>query len=269
MPAPSAPAALGVERFFELSLVALVASGFLAVAGSGYLDAPTLALTAAALVVRGLAALGWLRFRVPDRLSAALTIAYIGFFPIDYYFVSHSFVTAVVHLVFFLAFLKLLTAHTNRDYLFLAIVSFLELLAAAIVSASLNFFIFLATYLMAGACAFTSAEIRRSMQIRRNVARTPIRRLQPRLALLTGMVAVGILVLTSGLFFLLPRTADAAFRHLVSDRYFLPGFSNYVTLGQIGKVKADSRAVMHVAGGLSLTRHIFVAAMLEIAVRCA
>jgi transglutaminase-like putative cysteine protease len=235
-----------VERFFELSMVALVASGFLAVAGSGHLDVPTLALTSAALVLRGLSALGVIRFRVPDRVSTVLTLAYIGFFPLDYLFLSQSFLNAVVHLVFFLAFLKLLTAQTNRDYFFLAVISFLELLAASIVSANLNFFLFLAAYLLASACAFTSAEIRRSIQMRQSVARSPVRNFQPRLALFTGAVAGGILLLTSGLFFLLPRTANAAFRHLVSERYFLPGFSNHVTLGQIGQVKADSRAVMHV-----------------------
>ena len=38
-----ANAAVSVERFFELSILGLVASGFLAVAGSGYLDTATLA----------------------------------------------------------------------------------------------------------------------------------------------------------------------------------------------------------------------------------
>ena len=31
-----------VDKFFELSLLGLLASGFLAVAGSGYLDLPTM-----------------------------------------------------------------------------------------------------------------------------------------------------------------------------------------------------------------------------------
>ena len=239
-------AALSVERFFELSLIALVASGFLAVAGSGHLDLPTLAATSAALALRGLSALGLIRFTVPERVATALTLAYIGFFPIDYFFFSESFLNSVVHLVFFLAFLKLLTARTSRDYFFLAVISFLELLAAAIVSANLNFFLCLAAYLLASACALTSGEIRRSILARPGVARSAVRYFQPRLALLTGAVACGILLLTSGLFFLLPRTADAAFRSLLSERYFLPGFSNSVTLGQIGQVKADSRAVMHV-----------------------
>ena len=38
-------------------------------------------------------------------------------------------------------------------------------------------------------------------------------------------VSLAILVITSGLFFFLPRTARAAFQHLVSHRYRLTGFS--------------------------------------------
>ena len=38
MPRQDAGAAVSVERFFQFSLLGLVASGYLAVAGSGYLD---------------------------------------------------------------------------------------------------------------------------------------------------------------------------------------------------------------------------------------
>ena len=94
--------------------------------------------------------------------------------------------------------------------------------------------------------AFTSAEIRRSMQKRLTVARSGLRRFHPRLAALTAVITIGILALTGGLFFMLPRTADAALRRLVARRFYLPGFSNQVTLGEIGEIKATSRPVMHV-----------------------
>ena len=59
-------------------------------------------------------------------------------------------------------------------------------------------------------------------------------------------VSFGILVITAGLFFFLPRTARAAFQHLVSHRYHLAGFSNHVTLGEIGEIKQENTPVMHV-----------------------
>ena len=71
-------------------------------------------------------------------------------------------------------------------------------------------------------------------------------RFAPRLAILTPLVAAGILVLTAGLFVMLPRTANAAFRHVIPARYHLTGFGSEVLLGQIGEIQKDSRAVMHV-----------------------
>ncbi len=45
------------DRFFEFALLGLLASGFLAVVGSGFLDTPTTVITAAALIVRALISL--------------------------------------------------------------------------------------------------------------------------------------------------------------------------------------------------------------------
>jgi transglutaminase-like putative cysteine protease len=241
-----ANAAAAVERFFQFALWGLVVSGYLAVAGSGYLDAPTVLLTGAGLLVRALLISGALRFGISPKLVVALTLAYVGFFPLDYFFLSRAFIQSTVHLVFFLAVIQILTSRTNRDYFFMATIAFLELLAAAILSTNSNFFLFLALYLLFAMAAFTSAEIRRSMQKRLTVARSGLRSFHPRLAALTAVITLGILSLTAGLFFMLPRTANAALRRLVSSRFYLPGFSNQVTLGEIGELKATTRPVMHV-----------------------
>src|SRR5580658_4792068 len=242
---PANPAA-AVERFFQFALWGLVASGYLAVAGSGYLDAPTVILTGAGLLARALLISGALRFDISPKLAVALTLVYVGFFPLDYFLLSRAFIQSTVHLVFFLAVIQILTARTNRDYFFMAMIAFLELLAAAILSSNSRFFLFLTLYLLFAMAAFTSAEIRRSMQKRLTVARSGLRRFHPRLAALAAVVTAGILGLTAGLFFMLPRTADAALRRLASRRFYLPGFSNQITLGEIGEIKATSRPVMHV-----------------------
>src|SRR5215472_3864332 len=237
---------LSVERFFQLSLLGLVASGYCAVAGSGYLDAPTVILTGLGLFLRALLVTGAVRFEISDRLVTFVTLAYICFYPVDYYFLSRGFLSATIHLVFYLAVTKILTARTNRDYLYTAAIAFLEILAAAILSASLNFLLFLGMYLLCAIAAFTSAEIRRAMQKPHQIARAGLRRFHPRLAVLATFVTVGILMLTGGLFFLLPRSANATLSRVMSHRIHVPGFSNEVTLGQIGEVKRDSTAVMHV-----------------------
>src|SRR3954471_24833218 len=108
-PRPASPA-VPVERFFQFSLLGLVTSGYLAVAGSGYLDAPTVLLTAAGLILRGLIICGLLELDVSERTAPFATIGYAGFYLLDYFLLSRSFLSATVHLVFFLAVLKILTA---------------------------------------------------------------------------------------------------------------------------------------------------------------
>ncbi len=241
-----ANAAAAVERFFQFSLWGLVVTGYLAVTGSEYLDTPTVILTGAGLLVRALLISGAIRFDLSPRLVVVLTLAYCGFFPLDYFFLSRTFIQSTVHLVFFLAVIQILTSRTNRDYFFMGMIAFLELLAAAILTTNSNFFLFLALYLFFAMAAFTSSEIRRSMQKRQTIARSGLRRFHTRLAVLTSIITLGILGLTAGLFFMLPRTADAALRRLVTKRFYMPGFSNEVTLGEIGEIKNTSRPVMHV-----------------------
>jgi len=254
-PPPNGAAAAPVDRYFELSVLGLVLSGYLAVLGSGYLDPPTAILTALGLFLRALMVTGVLRFRIPALATNVITLAYVAFYPVDYLLISRDFLAATIHLVFFLAVVKVVTAHATRDYVFLGVVGFLEILAASVLSASLTFFIFLVLFLAFAVATFASSEIRRSIRKPHNLARGGVRRLQWRLAALTVSMSLGILVLTAGLFFLLPRTAQAAFRHLVPQRFHLPGFSNEMNLGEIGEIQKLQTAVMHVR--ITAGRHTY------------
>jgi transglutaminase-like putative cysteine protease len=244
--------AVSVERFFQASLLGLVTSGYLAVAGSGYLDLATIVLTAAGLALRALVIFGVVQLEISERAATIGTIAYSGFYIADYLLLSRDFLQATVHLVFFLAVAKVLTARTSRDHLYTAVIAFLELLAAAILSANFNFLLFLSLYLVFAMAALMSGEIRRSIQrsaagaLAGATARSGLRRFHPRLAALSLFVSLGILGITTGLFFVLPRTADAAFARFSSHRLHLPGFATQVTLGEIGEIKSTSRAVMHI-----------------------
>jgi hypothetical protein len=167
---PSIPPRI-INRFFEFSLLGMLAAGYFAVAGSGYLDWPTSALTLLALSLRGLMLAGVVDFQVSGRLASRLALLYIAFYPVDFFYVSASFLKATVHLVFFVAILKILTAKSNRDYSYVKMIAVLELMAAAILSTSLNFFGFLALFLLFAIATFSSGEVRRSAPRRRAVAR--------------------------------------------------------------------------------------------------
>jgi protein-glutamine gamma-glutamyltransferase len=239
---------LPVERFFQFSLLGLVASGYLAVAGSAYLDVPTVVLTGCGILLRALELAGLVKLNLTGRAATIAAIGYGAFFPIDYFFLSRDFLSSTVHLVFFLAVVKILTARTNRDNLYIAVIAFLELLAAAILSINLNFFLCLALFLMFAIAALTSGEIRRSMHYRAtSTARAGLKSFHSRLAMLSVWIGLGILTLTAGMFFLLPRTADAALSQLIFHRIRVPGYSDHVTLGDFGEFKNSSRPVMHIA----------------------
>ncbi len=91
-----APVPRVVDRFFDFSLLGMLAAGYFAVVGSGYLDWPTATLTLLGLCLRGLMVAGVVEFEFSNRLVAAITLAYILFYPVDYFFVSASFVSAYV-----------------------------------------------------------------------------------------------------------------------------------------------------------------------------
>ncbi len=240
----AAPAS--VERLFQYSLLGMVTCGYLAVAGSGYLDPPTIALTACALALRFVSTLGLVRLSLSQTVVNVATLCYVAFYPLDYLFVSREFTAATVHLVFFLAIVKIVTARTDRDYMYVKIIAFLELLAASVLNGFLNFFVFLALYVVFAVATFASAEVRRAANGPVRVVRSGLRRMPIRLSLMTLFITGGILSMTLGLFFFLPRTARVAFRHLIPERYHLPGFSGEILLGQLGEIKQQSTPVMHV-----------------------
>ena len=234
-----------IERFFQFSLLGLVACAFCALADTGRLDPPSLAFLLAGLCWRGLMTLGLARLRIPQRLITLLATAYIVFYPIDFYFISHDFFAATAHGVCFLGVARVLSARSNRDYLYTGSLAFVALMGAAALSTQLRFLGWLAGAVICGLAALTSAEIRRGFQ--RSELAVPVAgaRTGWRLALLVGGAACGILVLTAGLFLIVPRTARAA-AMLFPNGPRLTGFTNSIDLGGFGPIAKDDRPVLHI-----------------------
>ena len=226
---------LPVERFFEYALLCMLASGYLALVGSGYFARLPVAATGAALAVRALMVSGLLRLRIPSRAVSAATLVYLAFYAADYFYLSRSFLQSTVHLIFFLAIVKILTASTDRDYFYVKIIAWIELLAASLYSENSAFLFYLGLFLLASIAVFLSDEIRRSSRCVPAGA-LPVRFPTGRLAAFSFVLSVGILVLATGLFFLLPRTARAAMRRFSPDHYRLTGFTSEVDLGAIGEI---------------------------------
>ncbi|MCS7315562.1 MAG: DUF3488 and transglutaminase-like domain-containing protein, partial [Bryobacteraceae bacterium] len=238
-------AAEAADRLFRFAVLGLSASGYLAVAGSGRLELPVAALAGLALLAAGLESAGLLRKRL-DRLWAGILAACCALlYPLDWFFLSRDFLTATIHFLVLLAAIQTLAARTGRDHAFLVTLAFLELLVAAAVSVQANFFLFLILFLLSGVLALTSAEIRRSLKAAPAPVNRPAR-FEWKLFVFSAWLTAAILLLTAALFFVLPRTAQAAFRRLAPGRFQLPGFADQVRLGELGEVVEDHRPVLRV-----------------------
>ncbi len=247
---PHMGAGESVERFFQFSLLGLLMSAYLALAGSTWLDRaaldrPTLVLICAGLLWRAAILAGTVG-QVPPAFVAVATYGYVAFFPVDYFFLSRGMFAATVHGVCFLATLKILTARTNRDYAWIGVISFIELIWASMLSAHSSLILYLALYVMFAVATFTSAEVRRGFERNRtHVAPAWRARMNWRLALVAATATGGILVITAALFLMVPRTARMAAMFFPNGPR-LTGFANEVDLGGFGKISRDDRPVLHV-----------------------
>ncbi|MBI4462828.1 MAG: DUF3488 domain-containing protein, partial [Acidobacteria bacterium] len=250
MGTPTRAESLVVNRYFEVSLFLLLTTGFLTLASTGRLELFSLLVAGTALVVK---ALRYRRHRGPElspRMVTWLTWFYFGFYFIDYLFLSRSFLGATIHLILFLAVVKLFSARSNRDYLWLALIAFLQMLAAAILTVDTSFLVFFLVFLLLSISTFVSFEIKRGAETQRAAAvpaGSPLaRRLQQSLLLTSTLVSMGILGLAALIFFVLPRATTGFFSAYGFQPQLLTGFSNDVTLGEIGEIKRNRAVIMRV-----------------------
>ena len=233
-----------LARFQQASLLAMLASGYLAVAFSGELDAAGLIVGAVALVARLLHLSGLVRVSVAARWVNAAAVLYLPFFFADYLYLSRDLTRAIVHMVIFVAAAKLLTASTSRDSILLGVIAFLEILAASVLSTNLTFLLLLVPFLAASLAALASSEIHRSMR-GREVVQAGTLAIGRRLGLLTALSGTAILLLTVALFFVLPRTARSALERLMPASQRVSGFAPEVELGRFGAIVSSRRPVLH------------------------
>lgn len=256
---PSLPA---VQRYFESSLFLMVATGILAIVLTGKLDLFTTIAAPIALAYKGIRV--W-RGRDPElspRAATWLVLAYFLFFPIDMWGLSrsaaaaapnpmlYSALLATIHLLLFAVIVRMLSARSSRDHGFLAVLAFTCMLASAILTVEVSFFVLLAIFLVLAVSTFVALEIRRSSD---GAVSPPIERgtplaqqLEKALGAVSGFVAVGTLIIGTLIFFLIPRFTAGYMSAINIQRTAMTGFSDNVALGEIGKIQKDSTVVMRI-----------------------
>src|SRR6476660_3113129 len=174
------------------------------------------------------------KWQLPERVGLGIVLLSIPLFYVDWQYqkntgepVERLGVNALAHLIVFLSAVKLLQVKKDRDWVFLYLISFFEVLLAAGLSFSPTFLGTLSLYLLTGLTAVTAFEIQKA---RRAVTRTETRLLVPpdsrvfkktkrrgwrnseaaRLPFVALTLLVLIFVLALPLFLIAPRAGSAA-----------------------------------------------------------
>lgn len=241
---------IAIDRFFDISLYLLIATGFGTLTSTGRLDPPSVLVGWIAIGVRGYLLLRNRNVVIPERWTSYLTIFYALFYAADYLLLSGSFVTATVHLVLFIMVVKIFSVQRERDHVYLAVLSFLEVLAAAILTVDTMFLGAFCLFTVLAVATFISMEMRRSAAAAEPLPAPPVPRPERKFARSLSVTAVtlmfAIVAGAAGIFFILPRLSAGYLRNFSARNDFVTGFSDTVQLGAIGRIKQTDQVVMHV-----------------------
>ncbi|MFZ3262751.1 MAG: DUF3488 and transglutaminase-like domain-containing protein [Terriglobales bacterium] len=243
--------AIAIERYFNIALFLLVLTGFATLASTGELDLPAVVLVGTALLFRGYQLVRRLDFVIPERWTNYLTLVYVLVYFGDYFFLTRSFLTATVHLVLFLMVVRLFSLQRARDHYLLAVLSFLMVLASAVLTVASVFVFAFAGFLLVAVITFVLMEMRHSIAQEAAIARAPsIPAFHQRMtySLLAIAPALMLLILAGGflIFFFLPRVSSRYLTAYTPASDLSTGFSDRIQLGRIGQIQRSSAVVMHI-----------------------
>lgn len=217
------------------------------------------------------------RWQITERTGLILVLISIPIFYLDWTYQSSAgfrlfddwqtkaLVGSIAHLIVALSLIKLFQVKADRDWVFIYLISFFEILLAAGLSFSPVFLASLAVYLACGVSTIVAFEIhkarrvlkqvdtrlliaRDSLLLRKLARLTEARRHTEirRLPVLSVVFLLLICALALPLFLVAPRSGAAVFSRGGSGLTNFIGFSESVQLGEIGTLKENDQVVMHV-----------------------
>lgn len=276
---------MSFNTYFRASSYAMIAVATLGLVLAGALHLGLAGLFALLLIVT------WFcegtRWQLSERTGLILVLLALPIFYLDWTYQSldiqmlesgpgyNPLVGAIAHLIVFLSGIKLLQVKADRDWVFLYLISFFEVLLAAGLSFSPVFLLALIFYLVCGLSTVIAFEIHKARQttapvetrllvspesivFRRRAsagARTNVE--VRRLPVIAVVLLFLICLLALPLFLAVPRGSGPAFARGSGANNFT-GFSESVTLGELGTLKKNNQVVMHVRveGATDLARDL-------------
>jgi transglutaminase-like putative cysteine protease len=252
---------MNFERFFIRVSYLAVLCGYFSLWVSG-----TFGQWESILIV-AITAIAWFsegrRWQINERIGTTLIVLALPASYLAYKYQVISFPTSetaiagiLSRMILALTAIKLLQKKSERDWIFLYLMSFFEVLLAAGLSISTSYLLSFLLYLLVMVCTIIAFEMRKSaceVEVRVNalndeqsVNRTRFDLKLRRLPVTAIVLIVFIALLATPLFFVLPRVGGAglgSFQHGLSTS---TGFSDTVRLGSIGRIQENDAVVMRV-----------------------
>lgn len=254
--------ALNFETFFRLVSYAAVFCGFLALWVSG-----TFGIVGTVVFV-GIMIAAWFledsRWQISEKIGTALIVLALPLFYLVWRFELISLYGAetviagiLARMILALTAIKLLQKKGDRDWIFLYLMAFFEVLLAAGLSISAMYLVTFLAYLLVMVCSIIAFEMRKTA--REVETKTTINKKEEPSAFISTAVVparrlpttsialiVFIVMLAAPLFFMLPRVGGAGFGGKQGGLNTQTGFSDLVRLGGIGRIQQNNEVVMRV-----------------------
>ena len=241
------------EKLFQFLSYTAVFCGFFALWISGIFGVVGTALFLAALIG------GWIlegtKWQIGERVGTAFIVLSL---PAYYALTRSGFFSGgspdlllpsiLARLIVTLSGIKLLQRKSDRDWIFLYLMAFFEVLLAAGLSISALYFASFIAYVFVMVCTIVLFEIRKtarkhaSLQASESQASLPA----ARIPVTAVVLIIFIVVLAAPMFFLLPRVGGAGFGGKNGGVKATAGFADNVRLGRIGTIQQNNEIVMRV-----------------------
>ena len=180
--------------------------------------------------------------RQAPKLWNTLTVcAFLAFIP-DLLWLADSALHAAVHLLLYLMVYRLFHLDGPRAHLQLALVAFLQILAATQFSAGLFLGFCFLFFLIVGVWTLTLIHLHQAQP----PGKTAVLLMSPAFFVGTTALSLSAFLFTLAVFFVVPRVSAGLFSRNEPEPIRVAGFSEQVDFGSIGPIKLQSAIVMRV-----------------------
>src|SRR5215831_3270910 len=256
---------LPAERFFRASVFLLILTSVVCLVATGKLDLVSTILSVAGLLYKGHRWWNHSPTELSAQIATWLVTGYLAFFPLDIFVFSriltanspnpglYAAFIAAVHFLLYIMLVRLYSATTDRDSLFLCMLSFAAVLASAVLTVDTTFLALFFVYLLFAVAAFSSLELRRGATgaVSAQIINPHEREKRTARALTVAVFCVTLGAMFTGglLFFFFPRFSAGYMGRTSMNPTLMSGFTDDVELGEIGEIKRNTAVVMRVETG--------------------